>query len=163
MPQSAEGSHLVVIYRPRLTLAWWAGDPGEQLVVDGTPYKSKVESDFTGFYDRMYDDVGRFLGLQVLPLLAEQYLSNVLSRFEYVRPTAGVQFRVFLAGRVDERPRIVDDQGFGGRIYEAIDGEFAMSFDLAWMDHSDVEAMRCAAADWVELGPGSVVTDDGGS
>ena len=149
MVPSSQDANLVVFFRPQLTLAWCVA-PGEQLVLlDGTSFKSKVDSDFTGFYDRMYDARGRFLGLQVLPLLAEQYLSKVLSRFHYVRPTSGVQFRVFLTGSVDENPQIVDDQGFGGRIYEAIDGEFAMSFDVSWMSQPDVEAIQVAPADWI--------------
>jgi hypothetical protein len=160
MAQSTQPSHLIVIYRPKLTLGWSSCDPGDRLVVDGTLYKSKVDSDFTGFYDRMYDSAGRFIGFQILPLVAEQYLSQALSRFAYVRPTRGVLFRVFLAGPVNESPRIVDDQGFGGRIYEAIDGEFAMSFDTAWMSQADVEAIREASAEWIEVAQGSALMSD---
>jgi hypothetical protein len=152
MRQADTDNHLIVFFRRRLTMASANGDPGARVVANGKPYVSKVDSDFTGFYDRMYNATGGFLGLQVGLLMAERYLPQVLCQLPYVLPSANpFQVRIFFAGQPTADPRIVDDQGFGGRIYEAIDGEFAMSFDLAWLDDGDRRAIRDASADWVEL------------
>ncbi len=142
---------LLVFFRPRLTLGLAPNDLGESFEVGNTSYRAKVDGEVTGFYDRLYAETSAFVGFRITPLLAETYLPGVLAKLPYVREVEdGKAFEVFFAD-VPRQCHIVTDQAFGGRIYETIGGEFAMSLDTFFLSDCERDNLRSIEADWLDL------------
>jgi hypothetical protein len=153
-----DGDYLVILFRPEISLAWSLGDPGQTFTVGALNYVSKIESDFTGFYNRLKDRSGHFVGIEITPLLGEEYLPFVLSRLPYVETDPnGKLIRVFFSGRPTVDVDVVDDQAFGGRIYEAITGEFAVSLVTDWLSPADIAALKDCMVDWQHIVPAAGV------
>jgi hypothetical protein len=141
---------LVLFFRPRLAFAFFPSDPGPNLTTGDTNYRAKVEGEITGFYDRLYDQLGSFIGFRITPLLAEKYLPGVLGRLPYVRTDDdGKAFSVFLFGPPLSETRTSVDQSFGGRVYETVSGEFALSLDTFFLGDEERAGLRSATGDWV--------------
>jgi hypothetical protein len=142
--------YLMVFFRKRLTLCIRDGDPGLAFTVGDTPFRSKIDSDMTGFYDRLRDRDGHLIGFQVQLLLAEEYLPTVLSDYSYVTVTPGsTSIRIFFDDSSKRDVQRIDDQAFGGRVYESISGSFAISMNTYWLTADDLAAVRRSSADWL--------------
>ncbi len=143
---------LVIVFRPRLALALVSADPGREFVAGGDRFRAVSETYLTAFYDRVRDESGQLVGLEITPVEGAEPLVASLSPFEYVQPVdEGRRARVFFAGKVRGNVSGSAEQAFGGRIYRSARGELAISLDLEWLDSSDIRAIKSSPAHWLSL------------
>lgn len=143
---------LVMVFRPRLALAIVSADPGSEFFAGGDRFRAVSESYLTAFYDRVRDQNGQLVGLEVTPVEGTEPLVASLSPFEYVQLVEeGRRARVFFAGKIRGNASSSADQAFGGRIYRSARGELAISLDLEWLDSSDIRAIKSSTALWLSL------------
>ena len=137
---------LVVIFASRLTLAWTGYDIGAWFTVDSDLFEQVVDSEITGFYDRLYAPDGSFVGVQIWLTPAID-----LPELGYVRSEGpGCQFQLFFRAAPTD-PRVDYDQSFGGRIYRSFGGTFAVSFDTFFLTDDERRIIAAADAAWIEL------------
>jgi hypothetical protein len=95
----------------------------------------------------MIDRAGRLVGFEFLPLFKESSLLEALRRLPYIRLTADAKrVRLFLNGSPSEDVSIIDDQSFGGRIYRADEGEWAISLQTDWLSATERGTIRAYQA-----------------
>ena len=142
---------LVVILRPQLTLGWGPEDPGPAFTADEVRFEAVAPDDLTGFYDRLYDRQRRFIGVQV-GLLAVEELADGSWAWPYARKVEGVpQLQLLLTSDSPTQVMMVPDQAFGGRVYQSLDGEYALSFDTYFLESREREAILTGPARWVTI------------
>lgn len=149
---SSDDRCLVMIFRPRLTLAVVPGDPGSTFRAGSDLFRAVSETYLTAFYDRVRDQGGQLVGLDITPVEGAEQLVGSLSPFEYVQLVDdGQRARVLFAGKIRGNVSSLADQAFGGRIYRSSRGELAISLDLEWLDSSDIKAIKSSTGHWVSL------------
>lgn len=149
----SRGNELLIIFRPKLTLAWLAGDPGDTLSVDSLEYRSMVNSDFTAFYNRIVDTSRCLVGIQVICLIEGIEIWMRIANLPFVSGRrASNTIRILFRDSLPRDLSILDDQAFGGRFYESITGVLAISMDVSWLSSRDLEAIEAAPADWITVG-----------
>jgi len=151
-PTTGDERCLVMVFRPRLALAIVSADPGTEFLAGGERFRAVTETYLTAFYDRVLDQSGQLVGLEITPVEGAEPLVASLSPFEYVQPVEeGRRARVFFAGKIRGNASSSAEQAFGGRIYRSTRGELAISLDLEWLDSSDIRAIKSSPADWLSL------------
>jgi len=166
-PTTATGGDercLVMIFRPRLALALVPGDPGPEFVAGGDRFLTVMDTYLTAFYDRVRDESGKLVGLEITPVEGARQVVASLSPFEYVQLVdEGRRARVFFAGTIRGNPSSSAEQAFGGRIYRSVRGELAISLDLEWLDSPDIRAIKASAAQWLTVSAPHDATDSFGA
>ena len=146
---------LIFFLREDLTMALVKADPGDRFNVDQLQFITLVDTDLTAFFDRVLDDSGRLVAIQLMPLAADELVAEAVSRLPYgsLRPGAK-SMRIILHEHPPEHSSRSDDQAFGGRIYRADNGELAISIHTEWLSEADMQSIRETAANWIEVAPG---------
>jgi hypothetical protein len=151
-PTAGDERCLVMVFRSRLGLALVSADPGGEFVAGGDRFRAVSETYLTAFYDRVQDQSGKLVGLEITPVEGAEFLVASISPFEYVQPLEeGRRARIFFAGRIRGNANSSAEQAFGGRVYRSTRGELAISLDLDWLDSSDIRAIKSSPADWLAV------------
>lgn len=147
-------SWLVVLLRPSLTMAFSATDPASSFVADGVRYSQAYDGDVVATFDRLVDDGGHMVGIQVWPVAAQTagFLSTLPTR-SYLRVAEGY-VELYFSGGVTAEAESLGEQSVVGGIYRAGSGECAIAADLTALgvSEADVAAIRGANARGVTLG-----------
>ena len=148
-------SWLVVLLRPSLTMALSLTDPGSGFVADGARYSQAYQGDVVATFDRLVDEGGRIVGIQVWPVAAQTagFLRALPTR-SYLRVVDERPYlQVYFDSDGTSEPESGGEQSLVGAIYRAGSSEFAIAVDLAGLgvSEADVEAIRGANGRWVAL------------
>lgn len=148
-------SWLVVLLRPSLTMALSTVEPGNEFTVDGTRYRVAYRGDIVATFDRLVDDRGHLIGIQVWPVAAYtgRFLRE-LPTLPYLRVgEEGSYFELHFSGAAGEDRESTGEQGLLGQIYRSDSGEYAIAAELTAILSSDADraTVRAANARWVEL------------
>lgn len=149
-PESAHEPWLVIIFGSLLGLAWTDHDIGAGFTTDSALFEQVADTDISGFYDRVYQPDGSFVGVQIAPV-AYATLAHDLPDLPYVRPDLeGLVLQVlFRAAPTDLT--VVSDQAFGGRIYQSLEGTFALSLDTFFLSDDERLTFAASPAVWVAV------------
>jgi hypothetical protein len=144
---------LIVFFRPALTMALVPKVEFDRFRVGALEYRCMEPNYLTAFYDRLVGEHDRLVGLHVTPAsdAAEEMLRQ-LNPAEYL-VVSDSQLDIFLAGHSRHDAVNTGDQAFGGQIFRAESGEFALSLDVNYlcMSETDFAAITGAKAVWVDL------------
>jgi hypothetical protein len=147
MDQPYHEEQIIFFLRKDLTLALVRADPGDRFSVENLHFVTVVDTDLTAFFDRIFDDAGRLVALQLMPVAADDLLVDAVSRLPYgsLRP-GGKSMRIAIHEHSPQHSSRSDDQAFGGRVYRAENGEVAISINTEWLSEADLQSIRQAAA-----------------
>ena len=148
VPLAQQIPWILFVLRNSLTLAWLDRDIGPGFTLRGDLFEAVTDSEITGFYDRLYDSRGCFVGIQISPLAIDD-VEAVAADLSYARAVNnGKQLQIFV---VDPPADVTEttDQAFGGRIYRSLSGELAFSLDTFFLDDGERVTLATSQGEWV--------------
>jgi hypothetical protein len=143
---------LIVLLRPKVALAFTSGWPIESFRVDDMTYRDSGLGDWTGFYDWLRNPAEQVVGVRYWPADPHEALFAAARRlcYSHIEPAGALELRFSEAESIN--PQSSNDQEF---LYDAVfrstAGEWAIAFDTAALERSDLEHIRGCGADWLSL------------
>ncbi len=149
MSMTAGGRWLVVVLGERLIVSVVTDEPPGIFTAFNTRYRRREVEGVKATYDRLLDDAGTFVGLQIWPVPSNAAdLVGRLPKASYLQCPAGVPcFQIFFSGVTVPDVESGGEQALSAEIYEAHSGDLAMSFDLSELLDSDAELALIRNAD----------------
>jgi hypothetical protein len=143
---------LVIIFRQKLGLSFIEIDRlTKELEVDGEIYSYLGLGDWISHYDWLRDKNGNVLGIRHIPLAPYPFSINRLERLPYVK-SDGESLEIYFGDFRDfEEDRSVD-QDFGANfVYRTTHDEYLMTFRTSLLTENELESLRKAEANWVQV------------
>ena len=143
------GKWLVVVLGKRLAMSVVTDEPSEAFTAFNTRYHRREVKGIKATYDRLLDETGGLVGLQVWPVPSNAAdLVERLPKAPYLQFPGGVPcFQIFFSGAPVPNPESGGEQALSAEIYEGHSGDLAMSFDLSEILDSDAEVALIREAD----------------
>lgn len=146
---------LVLIFRDELYVGLIKGESPRGFWVADTHFKDEGLGDLTAFYDRLVDASGELVGIRLCPVVNQtDYLLRRLPKAPYLQlsetdPCVDVYFSRQPVPNVES----TGDQAFGGKLFQSVNGEFAISVDLSYLAESerDFVAISNSETGWVQI------------
>lgn len=69
---------IIFFLRMNLALALVKADPGDRFSFDQLQFVTLVDTDLTAFFDRILDDSGRLVAVQLMPLAADELVAEAV-------------------------------------------------------------------------------------
>lgn len=142
---------LVIVFKPRLTLALVAGHPIDELILGGVRYRDAGYGEWTGFYDWLRDNKGRVIGVRYWPD-DPQFLLDILPLFPYAMiPDNKFYVEVYFSNtRAVEKKKSHDQDFLFDKLFVADNGDYAIAFDTSLITPDQLKDIRSSAeADWI--------------
>lgn len=145
---------LLVILRPRLTLAKDIRWPLKGFVIGSKRYHDAAFGNWTGFYDWLRDAQGNLLGVRYTPSDQTEFLTEQLKGLAYVKSDPSRHLEIYFSDRREFDDTLSCDQEF---LYDAVfrsdDGEYAIGFGMEELNDSNLRGLETIGAEWVVAHP----------
>ena len=145
---------LLVIFRPKLTLAKSPVWPLKSFVLDDKQYHDAALGEWTGFYDWLRDASGDLLGVRYGLNEETEFLGEQTRALDYVKVVAPGYIEIYFSDRRHFEPKLSADQDFlYDPIFRSDDGEYALGFAMEDLSESELRSIENAQADWGTFRP----------
>ena len=139
---------LLIIFRPKLTLAFSETESTTVLHLGNQVYTDSIKQHLIGFYDWLRNDSKELVGVDFLVRKAP-YLEEELRRFPYVNtlpfPYIEVQFTNEQT-HVEKYSSIQDFIEY--RILKSVNGEYVIAFGTYFLDDNDLKRLKTFDVNW---------------
>jgi len=145
---------LLVILRPRLTLARDLEWPLKGFVVGDKRYLDASFSNWTGFYDWLRDADGNLLGVRYTPFEDTEFLIEHTSRLAYAQTDPPRDIEIYFSEKrsFDEK-RSCDQEFLYDAVFRSDDGDYAIGFGIEELSETDLYSLEKSEAEWVAARP----------
>ncbi len=151
---SSRGPCLLVILRPRLTLAKDVRWPLKGFAVGNKLYHDAAFGNWTGFYDWLRDAQGNLLGVRYTPFDETEFLTEQMKGLAYVKSDPPRHLEIYFSNRREFDATLSCDQEF---LYDAVfrsdDGEYAIGFGMEELNESNLRGLETRGAEWAVARP----------
>jgi len=150
MSDSSTDRHcLLVLFRPKLTLATAFDWPFKRFRVEQTTYEDVGLGDWTGFYDWLRRGDGEVVGVRYWPATRNESLFDSAQSLAYVKiGTAGSLEIRFVPSDAVDAMRSADQEFLYDAVFRAPNGEWAIAFDTTALRESDLQRLRQLDVTW---------------
>ena len=159
IPIDAPPAALLMLLRPRLSLAWfpvplpgafWLGQT-RWYDLGWTSSEGSLEGEIAGFYDWLRD--GRAIrGVRFCPLGPAEALIERVRSLPYVSVVEAGSMEISFGPERRFDAESSQDQAFGAnRVYGADNGDLAVSFSLFELDADEVASIARSPAEWAQI------------
>ena len=142
----------VMIFRRDLVIGITPKAISGRFQVDGVVFASVDDNHFVAFFDRLLDVGNRLVGVCISPISEPAtLLMHGVRHARYVTAEAGAFQVWFSEAPLGDAPNN-GEQAFGGQVFRAATGEFALSIDAdVLLSVADEMQLQNANARWVTI------------
>lgn len=145
---------LLVVLRPKLTLAKSPAWPLKGFALDSKEYRDAALGEWTGFYDWLRDADGSLLGVRYWLNEGTEFLAQQAHALDYVSVDPSRFIEIYFSDRRQVAPKLSADQDFlYDPVFRSDDGEYALGFAMEDLGESDLRNIEKAQADWGAFRP----------
>jgi hypothetical protein len=145
---------LLVILRPKLTLAKSPGWPLKGFALNGKEYRDAALGEWTGFYDWLRAADGTLLGVRYWLNEETEFLTQEAEGLPYANVDPSRFVEIYFSDRRDIEPQQSADQDFlYDPVFRSDDGEYALGFAIKDLNESELRSIENAQANWCVFQP----------
>lgn len=143
---------LLVVLKPRLTLARSASWPLKNFTLDEKRYVDAGYGEWTGFYDWLRDSEKRLIGVRYWPNEDGNLFLDKIRKLSYAQEGPVKSIEIYFGNNRNAHEKFSSDQDL---VYDAVflaeDGELAIAFEMGSLAESDQGSLGGAEADWKDF------------
>jgi hypothetical protein len=145
---------LMVILRPKLTLARDLRWPLSGFVVGNNRYVDAAFGDWTGFYDWLRSADGNLLGVRYTPSEGTEFLVEYMSKLSYVNADPSGHIEIYFSEeRVIDAKLSCDQEFLYDAVFRSDDGDYAIGFGIEELNETDLNSLQNADVEWAVAHP----------